>query len=90
MLYLQGNSIRADGSFDSLWTKEVESKESPMPHHLLGLSWTATGYGAAIPSRTMVHFNGRWRRVYIQIYSNIGTAYIRAPKGQRIILRDHV
>ena len=59
-----------------------------MHHHLHNLTWTATGYGAAIPSRQMVRFNGRWRRVYVRIYSNSGTAYIRTGKGESITVQE--
>lgn len=75
-MFLHGCRFRPDGTTDNLWTKEVPSMESPMPHHVRGLSWTASGYGKRIPSRTMVFFNGRWRRVYVCQYSNSGTAYI--------------
>ena len=65
-----------DGSKDSFWTTRVESKESPLWWQSRGLSFTASGYGARIPTRHMVRFNGRWRRVYCRIYSNSGTCYI--------------
>ena len=87
--YLHGHSERADGTKDSFWTAEVQAKDAPMRHHLAGLSWTATGYGKAIPSRTMVKFNGRWRRVYVCIFSNSGTAYIKAPAGQIILVKEY-
>ena len=86
--FLHGKSIRPDGSFDSLWTNEVPARDAPLPHHRAGLTWTASGYGSRIPSRTMVRFNGRWRRVYVRIYSNNGTAYIDAPKGEMIIVQN--
>ena len=70
--YVHGCSIRPDGSKDSFWGTRVESKESP----LRGLSFTASGYGARIPTCHMVRFNGRWRRVYCRIYSNSGICYI--------------
>lgn len=57
-------------------TEEVPVKESPMPHHELGLSWTASGYGSKIPTEYMVNVNGKWRRVYCKIYSNSGTLFI--------------
>lgn len=41
-----------------------------------GLLYSASGYGAKIPTQYMVKFNNRWRRVYCKIYSNIGTLYI--------------
>lgn len=57
-------------------TVAVESKESPMRHHKLGLSFTASGYGKRIPTTKMVKWEGKWRRVYCCIYSNSGTCYI--------------
>jgi hypothetical protein len=48
-----------------------------LPWQKAGLSYTATGYGAKIPStRCVVLPDGRKRRVYITIYSNIGSAWI--------------
>lgn len=75
-VFLHGRSFRPDGTIDSLWTREVESKHAPMWHHERCLSFTASGYGLRIPSPLMVKFNGKWRRVYVCIYSNSGTAYI--------------
>jgi hypothetical protein len=74
--YIQTKHARPDGSYDSFLTVSVDYKEAPMPHHRAGLTWTATGYGKRIPTAYMVRFNGRWRRVYCCIYSNIGTTYI--------------
>lgn len=88
-VFLHGHTERADGTKDSFWSLEAPAKDAPMRHHLAGLSWTATGYGAAIPSRLMVKFNGRWRRVYVRQYSNAGTAYIKAPAGQVITVKDY-
>lgn len=60
-------------------TIKVPAKESPMWFHERGLSYTASGYGAKIPSALMVQFEGRWRRVYVACYGNSGTAYIGKP-----------
>lgn len=57
-------------------TESVEVKESELPWQKAGLTYTATGYGARIPTRYMVRYQNRWRRVYCRIYSNIGTLYI--------------
>lgn len=86
--FLHGACVRADGSIHSLWTREVEARDVPLWWQLQGLSFTASGYGSRIPSRTMVRFNGRWRRVYVRIYSNAGTAFIDAPKGERITVSE--
>lgn len=75
-MYIQTYNTRPDGSKDCFQTIEIESKEVPLRHHNKGLQFTATGYGSRIPTRTMVKFNGKWRRVYCKIYSNIGTCYI--------------
>lgn len=68
--------IRADGTRDTMQTVVVESKHAPLYCHHHGLMQTATGYGKRIATATMVRFNGKWRRVYCAIYSNIGTCYI--------------
>lgn len=57
-----------------------------------GKTWTATGYGAAIPTTRVIYFTekgkiGRPRRVYCTQYSNAGTYWIRYGK-QRLIVRD--
>lgn len=57
-------------------TESVPHKLAPMPWQDRGLTWTATGYGARIPTRHMVQHNGRWRRVYCCAYSNVGTCFI--------------
>ena len=63
----------------------VESKIDLLPHQVQGLSFTATGYGSRIPTIHKVRFNGRWRRVYCSIYSNIGTCYIGKLSDNLII-----
>ena len=60
-------------------TVRVEARYEPMPHHIAGKTWTASGYGSRIPSATMVKWEGRWRRVYVVIYGNSGTAYLGKP-----------
>lgn len=54
----------------------VEYKENPLWWQTRGLSFTASGYGARIPTRHMVKYNGKWRRVYCIVYSNSGTLFI--------------
>ena len=55
---------------------QVECLTKPLWWQDRGLSFTATGYGKRIPTRHLIQFNGRWRRVYCCIFSNIGTLYI--------------
>lgn len=88
---LHGCTGRADGSSDTFWSiGAVAVKDAPLYHHAAGLQFTASGYGARIPTRYMVFFNGRWRRVYARQYGNAGTLYIGklAPVGERITLGE--
>ncbi|MDB5716525.1 MAG: hypothetical protein JWO15_3922 [Sphingomonadales bacterium] len=56
----------------------------PLPHHLAGLSYTATGYGPKIPSPWMIvtvgtrdeGFRLTKRRVYSMVYGNSGSWYV--------------
>jgi hypothetical protein len=75
-MYIQTCNTRPDGTKDAFQTILVESKIDPLPWQTMGLQYTATGYGKRIPTRYKVRFNGKWRRVYCRIYSNIGTLYI--------------
>jgi hypothetical protein len=84
--YWKTCAIRSDGTRDSFLTQSVPVKYAPMAHHLAGLTWTASGYGARIPMPYMVQVFGKWRRVYCRIYSNIGTLFIgRKYDGTQII-----
>lgn len=44
-----------------------------------------TGYGSKLPTEYMVHFNGRWRRVYAICFSNVSTFYIPDGKEKLIV-----
>lgn len=57
-------------------TVNVDVIEAPLWFHKRGLSYTATGYGARIPTVYMVKWNGRWRRVYAACYGNASSSYI--------------
>ena len=61
-------------------------KDEPMPHHLAGLSWTRSGYGNKIPSARVIYIEGKRRRIYTTIWSNIGTSWV-TYKGKRCIVR---
>lgn len=67
---------RRDGSRDSFLTQMVNVREKPLAWQIAGLTYTATGYGRRIPSRYMVRWFGKWRRVYVCQYSNSSTLYI--------------
>ncbi len=64
---------RPSGPFE---TVEVKARETLLDWQRRGLSYTATGYGARIPSPYMVKWGGRWRRVYVACYGNAASHYI--------------
>lgn len=89
--FIHGATYRADGTADTMYTRAVEWKDAPLMHHVRGLTFTATGYGSRIPTRYMVKFNDKWRRVYCRIYSNSGTLYIGKLQavGERLIVQEY-
>jgi len=82
-LFLHGYSVNLQGTMSALWTKAVEHKTTERPRS----GQTLTGYGTAIPTDYMIKFNDKWRRVYCCIFSNSGTLYIKAPKGEVITVQ---
>lgn len=56
----------------------VPTVSAPLGWQVRGLSFTSSGYGRRIPTSKMIQLPGspRWRRVYVCIYSNAGTAYV--------------
>jgi len=75
------------GILERHYLHDLESKDAPLLHHKLGLSYTVSGYGRKIPTARMVKLPGspRWRRVYCCIFSNIGTCYVDTPNGWIVI-----
>ena len=63
----------------------LESKTKLLWWQAQGLSFTATGYGSAIPTSRMVKVGKVWRRIYCTIYSNSGTCWIEV-NGKRYII----
>lgn len=83
--YIQTKHTRPDGTADTFNTARAEYKRAPMRHHRAGLTYTATGYGKRIPTEHMIEHNGRWRRVYCCVFSNIGTLYIGKLSDGQIV-----
>lgn len=74
---------------DHIYMHEHKTKTSYLWWQEKGLTKTATGYGKKIPTTQKLFFNGKWRRIYCDIFSNIGTCYIVSNK-QKIIVRQEV
>ena len=66
----------------------LETKDAPLWWHDKGLSYTASGYGSKIPTRYKVKHAGRWKRVYMVIFSNAGTCYILHKGAKVTVDRD--
>jgi len=67
-------------------SETVPVKLAPLWWQEKGLSYTVTGYGPRIPTRYMVKWCGRWRRVYCAVYGNSGSTYI--GRGESRIFVD--
>ena len=50
-----------------------------------GLQYTASGYGSKIPTQYKAFVNGKFRRVYCRIFSNIGTCFVMVGKEKQIV-----
>lgn len=64
-----------------------EMKTNILPWQDKGLSYTASGYGAKIPTPFMLIIGKVSYRIYCRIFSNVGTTYI-ISKGEKYIVRD--
>ena len=86
--YIHASTTREDGTKDTFYTRSCEVKEKPLWWQDKGLSFTASGYGSRIPTRYLVKFNDKWRRVYCRIYSNNGSLYIGklSPVGKNLFV----
>jgi hypothetical protein len=62
-----------------------ELLDSPTWFHKNGLQQTATGYGKALTNSSMVWFEGKFRRIYTTIFSNVGTSWFRY-QGKQIVI----
>lgn len=57
--------------------ESYEIVDKPLRFHLLGLSQTKSGYGHKLTSNKCVKLpNGKVRRIYITIFSNVGSSWI--------------
>jgi len=74
--YIQTSCKRADGSRESFATISVPAKINELAWQKAGRQFTASGYGRRIPTRYMVRFGSKWRRVYCCQISNAGTCYV--------------
>ena len=59
-----------------MWPSPMAEAERPLEWQRLGLQYTATGYGTKIPTSKVIKWSdGKVRRVYCDIYSNVGSYY---------------
>lgn len=61
--------------------------DKPLWWHLKGLSYTASGYGAKIPSSKMALIDGRKYRIYYTICSNAGSIWVKI-KGKKYFVNE--
>ena len=87
--YVHIKAERAPGVYDYFLTVSVDVKRAPLEWQKAGLSFTASGYGARIPTEYMVKYNGRWRRVYAICYSNVSTLFIGRKYSPTLTVTIH-
>ena len=59
-----------------MWPSPMAMSERLLEWQRRGLQYTATGYGTKIPTSKVIRWSdGKVRRVYCDIYSNIGSCY---------------
>lgn len=59
-----------------IWPSPMAEAERLLEWQRLGMQYTATGYGTKIPTSKVIKWtDGKVRRVYCDIYSNVGSCY---------------
>ncbi len=59
-----------------MWPSPLAMSERMLEWQRRGVQYTATGYGTKIPTSKVIEWSdGKVRRVYCDIYSNIGSCY---------------
>ena len=53
------------------------------------LSETRTGYGRKLTSDYKIKFEGKDYRVYVTIYSNMGSSWFKCKKYGQVFIRSH-
>ena len=61
-----------------IWPSPLVMSERMLEWQRRGVQYTATGYGTKIPTSKVIRWSdGKVRRVYCDIYSNVGSCYCR-------------
>ena len=69
----------SEGQEKSYFSAEVKQEDlidNPLWFHKRGLQETRSGYGRKLRTPWMIRHEGRLKRVYCQIFSNVGSLYI--------------
>ena len=53
------------------------------------LNETRTGYGKKLTSDYKIKFEGKDYRIYVTIYSNAGSSWIKCKKYGQVFIRSH-
>jgi len=68
-----------------LYVYSYELYDNPLPWQKQGLSQTQSGYGKKLTARSMIHFEGKLRRLYVTCFSNTGSTWFMY-KGKHIFV----
>lgn len=75
---------RGDSIYKNIYCETSDLVMSELEFHKRGLSYTASGYGKKIPSPYMISFNGKLYRLYVTVYSNVGSTWFECKEHGRI------
>lgn len=74
------------------YTDEIPGRllvvEKPLAWQTAGLQYTATGYGAKIPTRLMLRIGKRLHRVYSRCYGNRGCVFVMYKGAEHFLTTD--
>ena len=78
---------KLESDFPKIYLGEFAKEliDSPLWYHKMGLSQTASGYGAKLTSRYKISYEGKEYRLYSSCYGNAASNWFKV-KGRKIFV----
>lgn len=64
-------------TYHKIYCDPEDLVDSPLWWHKQRLQQTTSGYGSKLTSRYKIDFNGKLYRLYVTIYSNVGSTWFK-------------
>jgi hypothetical protein len=68
-----------------IYADQSDLLDAPLPWQRRGLQQTASGYGLRLTSRYMIHFGGKFRRLYVTCISNAASTWFTV-RGEKVFV----